>query len=105
MPMTPTTASIEVAKAAAGRGFSLTSVRLSTPDGRSWSVEAQDGGGYRLFEISLVEGRLDQEHDAVEGNLWCASDLVVYLAAVGAATCPVCRGGHTLRCCPNRSFL
>jgi hypothetical protein len=65
------------------RGFAVTSMTVHTPDGRTWSIDAQSVGGFRLFEIDPTSRREPEEHDAVDGDVWPAGDLIDYLAAVG----------------------
>lgn len=86
--MSTTNESIQIATAARRRGFTVTSVRVHTPDGRAWSIDAVAGGGYRLFELNAEDERAAEEHDAVEGDTWAASDLIDYLAAVGGTARP-----------------
>ncbi len=91
--------SLDLAFALARRGFTIATVEVHTPDGRTWSIDTvpagrgrhADGhwgpmadapGGFRLFEIDRDQGTFD-EHDAVEGDAWEAGDLLDYLAAVG----------------------
>jgi hypothetical protein len=76
---------IQIACMLGHRAFSVTSVEFQTPDGRTWSADAQSDGGYRLFEIDPDGRKGPDEHDAVEGNTWTASELIDYLAAVGEA--------------------
>lgn len=94
-----TKSTIEIAKTLAKRGFALASIEINTPDGRHWSIAPvpagrgrhADGhwgpiagslGGFRLFEMDLDRGTID-EHDAVEDDTWNAADLMDYLEAVG----------------------
>ncbi len=80
---TATKSTIALAHALARRGFTVSSVQVRTPDGRTWSVDAQSAGGFRLFEID-PDGRAGpEEHDAIDGDTWTAADLVDYLRAVG----------------------
>jgi len=96
---------IEIAHALGRRGFTLASVEVHTPDGRTWEVASvpagrgrhPDGhwgprtgaaGGFRLFEIDRDGRRGPDEHDAVDGDIWTASDLLDYLAAVGEPKAP-----------------
>lgn len=74
----------EIAAALGRRGFTVTSVEFRTPDGRTWSADAQSGGGYRLFEIDPDGRNGPEEHDVVEGDTWTAGELIDYLRAVGA---------------------
>lgn len=60
--------------------FTVIGVSVVTPDGRRWSIEHLEDGGFRLFEISA--SREPVEHDAVDGQ-WDASDLIDYLRAIG----------------------
>lgn len=78
-----TKSTIEIANIMARRGFTVSSVSVRTPDGRTWSIDAVHGGGFRLFEIDLDDRRGPEEHDAVDGDTWNSSDLIDYLAAVG----------------------
>jgi len=90
---------IEIAHALGRRGFTLASVEVHTPDGRTWEVASvpagrgrhPDGhwgprtgaaGGFRLFEIDR-DTDAPSEHDAVDGDTWTASELIDYLRAVG----------------------
>ncbi len=90
---------IEIAKTLGRRGFTLAGVEVHTPDGRTWEVAPvpagrgrhADGhwgprpgalGGFRLFEIDRDRETID-EHDAVDGDTWAASELIDYLDAVG----------------------
>lgn len=73
-----------MADALARRGFDVSRMRVRTPDGRSWEIDVQSRGGFRLFEIDPDERREPQEHNAVESEYWNAGDLIDYLAAVGS---------------------
>ena len=85
---TTTKNTIEIATALGRRGFAVASIEVRTPDGRTWSVDAASAGGYRLFEIDPDGRRGPDEHDAVDGDTWFASDLVDYLDAVGRPKTP-----------------
>lgn len=74
----------DIAAALGRRGFAVTSVEFRTPDGRTWSADAQSDGGYRLFEIDPDGRRGPDEHHAVEGDTWMADEMIDYLRAVGA---------------------
>jgi len=78
-----TTQMIDIATAWAGRDLAITSLRLRTPDGRTWEIDPVRTGGFRLFEIDLDfrEGPTEQ-HTGV-GRHWTAGDLLIYLDAVG----------------------
>ena len=65
-------------------GFTVTRSKVQTPDGRTWRIDAQSAGGFRLFEIDPQGQREPEEHNAVDGDTWTAGDLIDYLAAVGA---------------------
>lgn len=94
---TTTRGTIEIAAALGARGFEMKSVEVHTPDGRTWNVAAVPAGksrradgswgpvpnapaGFRLFEV-YENGNID-EHDAVDGDTWKATDLLDYLDAV-----------------------
>lgn len=70
-------------KIANARGITLTSTQVRTPDGRTWAIDFVDTGGLRLFEIDPDDRRGPDEHHAIDGDTWSASDLVDYLRAVG----------------------
>lgn len=91
--------SLAIASALARRGFVIPSVEVCTPDKRTWVIESVPAGrgrlptgawgpvpgslgGYRLFEVDRDQYTID-EHDAVDGDLWDAGDLMDYLRAVG----------------------
>ena len=91
---------IEIAKTLGRRGFTVAGVEVYTPDGRTWEIAAVPagrgrradgswgpiagaGGGFRLFEIDRDGRDGPNEHDAIDGDTWTASDLVDYLRAVG----------------------
>ncbi|MBX3497763.1 MAG: hypothetical protein KF769_16130 [Parvibaculum sp.] len=79
---------IEIAERLGRRGFTVAGVELRTPDGRVWSIDAATAGGFRLFEIDPDGRRGPEEHDAIDGDTWHASDLVDYLDAVGRPKAP-----------------
>lgn len=80
-----TKSTIEMAGALGARGFTIASIEVHTPDGRTWNVAGETGGGFRLFEIDRDQDTIE-EHDAIEGNTWTESELIDYLRAVGAAS-------------------
>ncbi|QOJ00922.1 MAG: hypothetical protein HRU70_10605 [Phycisphaeraceae bacterium] len=80
---TSTKNAIGIASALGRRGFTVASVEVRTPDGRTWAVDTTNTGGFRLFEIDPDGRDGPNEHDAVEGDTWTAGDLIDYLAAVG----------------------
>ena len=102
-----TKTTLDLAKTLAKSGFHIPAIEIHTPDGRTWNIATVpagrgrhlDGpwgprpgslGGFRLFEInSDTDGRRGpDEHDAVDGDTWFASDLVDYLDAVGRPKTP-----------------
>lgn len=85
---TSTKNAIEIASALGRRGFTVASVEVHTPDGRTWAIDTTNTGGFRLFEIDRDGRDGPNEHDAVEGDTWSASDLIDYLAAVGEPKAP-----------------
>jgi hypothetical protein len=48
---TTTTHAIGIAKALGRRGFTISSIQVRTPDGRTWAIDTTSTGGFRLFEI------------------------------------------------------
>jgi hypothetical protein len=80
---TTTTHAIGIAKALGRRGFTISSIQVRTPDGRTWAIDTTSTGGFRLFEIDLDDRAGPEEHDAIDGDTWAASDLIDYLKAVG----------------------
>ncbi|HMN39613.1 MAG TPA: hypothetical protein PKE29_02135 [Phycisphaerales bacterium] len=80
---TSTKNAIGIASALGRRGFTVASVEVHTPDGRTWAIDTTNTGGFRLFEIDRDGRDGPNEHDAVEGDTWTAGDLIDYLAAVG----------------------
>lgn len=89
---------IEIATALERRGFTVPGIEVHTPDGRTWAIDTTGPGGFRLFEFDPDGRRGPDEHDAVEGDTWIASDLVDYLDAVGQPKDPTGWGRG-----PNRS--
>lgn len=80
---TVTKNTIEIAQAIGQRGFTVASVEVRTPDGRTWAIDTTNTGGFRLFEIDPDGRDGPTEHDVVEGEAWDAGDLIDYLKAVG----------------------
>lgn len=74
---------IEIATALGRRGCAVPGIEVHSPDGRTWAIDTTSSGGFRLFEIDPDGRRGPDEHDAVDGDTWHASDLVDYLDAVG----------------------
>jgi hypothetical protein len=73
---------IKMAEALGRRGYTVSSMTVRTPDGRTWAIDTTSTGCFRLFEIDPEGEREPEEHDANDGE-WTAGDLIDYLAAVG----------------------
>jgi hypothetical protein len=80
---TSTKNAIGIASDLGRRGFTVASVEVRTPDGRTWAIDTTNTGGFRLFEIDRDGRDGPTEHDAVDGDTWTAGDLIDYLKAVG----------------------
>lgn len=78
---TSTRNAVEITSALGRHDFTVASVEVHTPDGRTWSIDTTNIGRFRLFEIDRETGGSD-EHDADDGE-WSAGDLIDYLKAVG----------------------
>ncbi|HRJ50708.1 MAG: hypothetical protein KF787_00445 [Phycisphaeraceae bacterium] len=80
--MNPTTNATTALAAALGRrGIAIATIHATTPDGRTWAIEANRRGLFRLYELA-PDGRRE-EHDAVEADAWRPRDLTEYLDGVG----------------------
>lgn len=75
---------IRVANAAARRGLAVTSIQITTPDGRFWAIDPTKTGTFRLFEID-TEGRDGpNEHKTGDYDDWMfVGDILDYIEEVG----------------------
>jgi hypothetical protein len=95
-----TKTTIELTKTLAKAGFRIPAIEIHTPDGRCWNIATVPAGrgrlatgawgprpgspgGFRLFEIDRENEDAPNEHDAIDGDTWTASELLDYLRAVG----------------------
>ena len=92
---TSTKNAIGIASALGRRGFTVASVEVHTPDGRTWAIDTTNTGGFRLFEIDPDGRDGPNEHDAVDGDNWDAGDLIDYLKAVGEPKAPPTDNGKS----------
>ena len=80
---TSTKNAIGLATALGCQDFTVASVEVHTPDGRTWAIDTTNIGGFRLFEIDRENEDAPNEHDAIDGDTWTADELIDYLRAVG----------------------